>query len=57
MAATVDLTLAEVQAKITDSALATYVGAMAALPTSVTTSEFIAKFLQAAAVAQVAKNY
>jgi hypothetical protein len=56
MAATADLTLAEVAAKMTDSTLATYVGAMDALPSGVGVSEFLAKFLQAAYVAQEAKN-
>ncbi|WP_265274146.1 hypothetical protein [Nostoc sp. KVJ3] len=56
MAATADLTLAEVQAKCTTTAVATYIGAMATLPTGIGLSEFLAIFLQSAAVAQVAKN-
>ncbi|MEH1799394.1 MAG: hypothetical protein V7K64_13570 [Nostoc sp.] len=56
MAATADLTLAEVAAKATDSAVATYITGMDALPTGVALAEFLAKFLQACAVAQVAKN-
>ena len=56
MAATADLTLAEVQAKCTVSAVATYIGNMSALPNGVGLSEFLAIFLQSAAVAQVAKN-
>lgn len=56
MAATADLTLSEVAAKVTVSAVATYVSAMSALPTGVSLSEFLAIFLQAASVAQVAKN-
>lgn len=56
MAATPDLTLSQVQAKCTVSAVATYIGNMAALPTGVGLSEFLAIFLQSAAVAQVAAN-
>ena len=56
MAPTPDLTLAQVQAKCTVPAVATYIGAMAALPTGVGLSEFLAIFLQSAAVAQVAAN-
>ncbi|MEH1765798.1 MAG: hypothetical protein V7K76_26045 [Nostoc sp.] len=56
MAATADLTLSEVAAKTTVSSVATYISAMSALPTGVGLSEFLAVFLQACAVAQVAKN-
>ncbi|HYX16484.1 MAG TPA: hypothetical protein VE944_19375 [Nostoc sp.] len=56
MAVTADLTLAEVAAKCTDSSVATYVSGMDALPTGVALAEFLAKFLQACAVAQVTKN-
>ncbi|WP_138500961.1 hypothetical protein [Nostoc sp. PA-18-2419] len=56
MAATVDLTLAEIAAKIVDSDVADYVSGMDALPNTATMSEFLAKFLQGAALAQIAKN-
>jgi hypothetical protein len=56
MTATADLTLAEIAAKITDEDVSDYVAAMSALPAGVGTSEFFAKLLQGAFVAQAAKN-
>ena len=56
MTATADVTLAEVSEKILDATLATYVDGMDALPAGVSFSEFIAKLLQGAALAQIAKN-
>ncbi|MHC5826273.1 MAG: hypothetical protein ACYT04_63055, partial [Nostoc sp.] len=56
MAATADLTIAQVQAKCTVAAVATYLGNMAALPNGVGLSEFLAIVLQSAAVAQIAAN-
>jgi hypothetical protein len=56
MAATADLTLAQVAAKCTNATVTTYINAMSALPTGIGLSEFLAIFLQSAAVAQVAAN-
>ncbi|MBH8553399.1 hypothetical protein I8751_13645 [Nostocaceae cyanobacterium CENA357] len=56
MAAVADLTFAEISAKITDSSLKTWFDAIAPLPSGVDTAEMFAKLLQAAYVAQVAKN-
>lgn len=52
MAATADLTLAEVSAEILDTDVKDYVAAMDALPGTAGMSEFLAKFLQGAAIAQ-----
>lgn len=56
MAATPDLTLAQVQAKCGNTAVNTYIGTMPTLPTGIGLSEFLAIFLQSAAVAQFAAN-
>lgn len=56
MAAVADLTFAEISTKITDSALKTWWDGIDPLPSGVGTAEMLAKVLQAAYVAQVAKN-
>ncbi|MBW4678403.1 MAG: hypothetical protein KME52_31825 [Desmonostoc geniculatum HA4340-LM1] len=56
MAATADLTLTEISADILDAGVASYVSSMPSLPDGVSTSEFFAKVLQAAAIAQIKKN-
>ncbi|MEH2195677.1 MAG: hypothetical protein V7K98_23965 [Nostoc sp.] len=56
MTATADLTLTEVSAKVTDTAVATYISGMDPLPTGVAFSEFLGKIMLAAYRAQVAKN-
>lgn len=56
MASVPDLTLAEISAKISDSALKTWWDAIGALPAGVGAAEMFAKVLQASYVAQVAKN-
>jgi hypothetical protein len=56
MASVADLTLAEISAKISDPALKTWWDAISALPGTVGTAEMFAKLLQAAYVAQTAKN-
>jgi hypothetical protein len=56
MAAVPDLTINELVEKITDEAVADWWGAVDALPSGVSLSELLAKTLQAAAVAQIAKN-
>lgn len=56
MAAVEDLTKLELIAKITDEDVADFWTSAPALPAGVTLSELLAKTLQAAAVAQIAKN-
>ncbi|WP_445628420.1 hypothetical protein [Nostoc sp. DSM 114167] len=56
MAATADLTLAEIANEIIDTDVKTYVAAMDALPNTSGTAEFLAKVLQGAAIAQAKKN-
>lgn len=56
MAAVPDLTFAEISVKITDSDLKTWWDGIDALPNGLDTAEMFAKLLQAAYVAQVAKN-
>ncbi|PHJ54505.1 hypothetical protein VF06_37445 [Nostoc linckia z4] len=56
MANVADLTFAEISAKISDSSLKTWWDDIDALPNGIDTAEMFAKLLQAAYVAQVAKN-
>jgi hypothetical protein len=56
MTATADLNKVELSAKITDAAVKTWWDATPALPSGADMSELFAKLLQAAAVAQIAKN-